>query len=372
MSFQFQVIIVLVLGVWASYQDLRYKKVKNWLLVSALAASVSLSIAYPSSYSVWPTNIKVINTICAAAASIVLWRSQIWPAGDAKLFTAFSILLPLDYYVNHFIPYFPAFSMLINTFFIGFSILTFMAIVDTVRHALAFMLGGSTNRGRLLTLSQEARQGLPAFIKTIILLMVFFLTTRVLMDYVISLNGNTYSKFVVLQFLLSFLIYRQVFQFIKKQVSIPLCIMLLVAGLFMKLTLMERDYYNFFIYIISLFRLAFLFVVSLQVLITVFELYIRKRQSIYVHISNLKEGMIVDRETWEKISNEARNGGGDLGKHLPDGLMKYQVELLIKHFPADPPVLVNRTFPFAPVLFCGMLLTMLLKQSALHVIVSRL
>ena len=62
------------------------------------------------------------------AISIILWYKNIWGGGDAKLFTIYSLLLPLTYYQNGFINYFPSITLFINTF-VPISLILFISLV---------------------------------------------------------------------------------------------------------------------------------------------------------------------------------------------------------------------------------------------------
>ena len=364
-------ILVLVLGVWASYQDIRYKKVKNWLLLAALAAFALIVTAGPGLTASWPASLLALNGFIAMIAAVLLWTSQIWPAGDAKLFTVFSLILPFDFYVRHFTPYFPSFTILINTFFIGLAILVLAVVMDLAHHAVVWIRRSRSDRQTIVEqIRAQAQSGLPVFIKSLSLLIVIFMITRMLLDYLLVIEGNIFSKLVVFQFLITFMVYRQVFQFIKKRIPTSVCLVVLGVGLLVKLALLGFDFYLFYYYLRYLVRLALVFIVVLQILIDAFGFYIKKRQSLYLPVSSLRPGMIVDRETWDKLIQEVRKYGVAIGKQLPDGLQQHQVKLLAGNLPAELPVLVNRTYPFAPILFCGVLLTMLLRQSALHLMIS--
>lgn len=366
-------ILVLLLGAWASYQDIRYKKVKNWLLLATLGMFALIVTVGPGLTAPWPVSLLLMNGSIAAVAAVLLWRGQIWPAGDAKLFTVFSIIIPFDFYMAHFTPYFPSFAILINTFFTGLSILTFMVVMDLGRNTVLLIQRGRAGKRDFMNKArEEAREELPVFFKSLMLLMVAFLTTRVLLDYAFSFENDIFSKLAVLQFLITFLLYRQISQFIRKRIPILYCLLFLGAGLFLKLALMRFDFPQFFSYLLLLLRLALLFVAALQALTAAFGFYIKKRQSVYLMISDLKQGMIVDSESWDKLVGEIRQKDVVIGRQLPDGLQAHQIELISGNLPGELTVLVNRTYPFAPILFCGVLLTMLLRQSMLHIILSRL
>lgn len=55
-----------------------------------------------------------LNAGLALLAGFLIFHLDYWSAGDAKLFFAIALLLPLKYYFRHFLPGFPAFSLFLN------------------------------------------------------------------------------------------------------------------------------------------------------------------------------------------------------------------------------------------------------------------
>ncbi|MBU1704457.1 MAG: hypothetical protein KJ922_03765, partial [Nanoarchaeota archaeon] len=56
------------------------------------------------------------NIILASVAAILFWLVHLWSAGDAKLFIAYTFLLPLNIFKLGYEPNFPAMAVLINVF----------------------------------------------------------------------------------------------------------------------------------------------------------------------------------------------------------------------------------------------------------------
>ena len=55
-----------------------------------------------------------LNSASALLCGFLIFHIGYWSAGDAKLFFAVSLLLPLKYYFRHFLPVFPAFCLFLN------------------------------------------------------------------------------------------------------------------------------------------------------------------------------------------------------------------------------------------------------------------
>ena len=111
--------IILFFGIITSYEDLKFGKIRNkWILVSIsysvfiLLLANFVGIEINQSYMA----VFVINLLLSSVVGILLWRIHLWSAGDAKLFFAYSIIIPLTSYKLGFTRFFPSYILLINTF----------------------------------------------------------------------------------------------------------------------------------------------------------------------------------------------------------------------------------------------------------------
>ncbi|HRZ40086.1 MAG TPA: hypothetical protein P5246_03660, partial [Candidatus Omnitrophota bacterium] len=98
---------------------MRTKRISNRVIARALLAGVLVYGAglIAGAMSVTYVLQAGLNTLTAFAAGFLIWKLNLWPAGDAKFFMACSFLIPLQYYSKQFF-YFPAFSFLMNMFLI--------------------------------------------------------------------------------------------------------------------------------------------------------------------------------------------------------------------------------------------------------------
>jgi len=113
---------IIVLGIAASWTDLRSHVIKNSHLVIALTYGFFAYVVYFYLEQAKGTPILndmlgvVINTTITMVASYMLWHVAIWTAGDAKLFIVFAFLVPISVYQKGFVPFFPGIALLVNTF----------------------------------------------------------------------------------------------------------------------------------------------------------------------------------------------------------------------------------------------------------------
>lgn len=134
---------VLAFGLISTYTDIRKRIIHNKLILIMLVTSVVMHtlslIFYPSLWVSIPN--FLINMGFSILVGILLWAISLWPAGDAKLFIAYSSLIPLGLFVNYGNP-FVSFDFLINTFvpifFVMFIFLIIKSKPSEIKKSLKF------------------------------------------------------------------------------------------------------------------------------------------------------------------------------------------------------------------------------------------
>jgi len=130
LSLLFGSIIIFIGGV-TSYEDIRYGKIKNKWILSGLIGGILIFLLGISLGIIdnWAYIQKVIiNTFIALVVGYLMWQYKLWAAGDAKLFALYAFLVPLNYYSNWYLEYFPSFVLLVNTFLLALCFLLAKAI----------------------------------------------------------------------------------------------------------------------------------------------------------------------------------------------------------------------------------------------------
>jgi hypothetical protein len=106
---------ILALGIVTSYEDIKEGKIRNKYIIAATLLSVTINCLLYYFGFVEITYLLRISAyfLASLAVGFALWLVKIWSAGDAKLFAAFSILVPLDTYRFRTTPL-PTIEILIN------------------------------------------------------------------------------------------------------------------------------------------------------------------------------------------------------------------------------------------------------------------
>ena len=126
---------VLLIGAVTMYEDFKFSKIRNrWVkagLVYTLSVYLSAIFLYTlcihkgispnisegifsliASFDKW-----LINLMMSTLVAFMLWRFNMWGAGDAKLFIVYAALIPLGrYHRVYFNYYFASLSLLLNIF----------------------------------------------------------------------------------------------------------------------------------------------------------------------------------------------------------------------------------------------------------------
>lgn len=121
------IVILLILGLLITLEDFKSGKIRNkWvrlgfflgLIYFFISAGITILYCfrivnfdfYPSIYYL----AVFYNTFIAFVLGFALWHFKLWAGGDAKLFTFYVFLIPLDFYSNWYFKYWPALALMIN------------------------------------------------------------------------------------------------------------------------------------------------------------------------------------------------------------------------------------------------------------------
>jgi hypothetical protein len=101
---------IIALGIITTFEDIRDGRIRNiWILLA-----VSYSAAIHIILEVFDLD-YLLSLALSFGAGYALWRADLWSAGDAKLFVAFTSLLPAGSYLG-ISELIPSLTLLVNTF----------------------------------------------------------------------------------------------------------------------------------------------------------------------------------------------------------------------------------------------------------------
>ncbi len=357
-------IFIVGLGFLTTYEDLKKKVVRNRVILAALLAAPILHayqlLQTPEMISLIPN--LLINLIFSVFVGFLIWLINIWPAGDAKLFIAYSFLLPLDIYAIRNSP-FVSFDYIINIFVPIFIFMFFLLLLRSKRSEIVESLRSAFDPYRI-------------FMASVVIFgfLWFFMG-------LLSLAGIPFNYFIIV--ILLFIV-MEVFERIG---TYSLEVIFVVAAV-VRLLVDYRNVFTFaYLYHLITVLLAFVifryFVVELG-----FRGYTVKKK-----IEELRPGMCLA----EGIVENERDGRIEYGKErithfsIPqilkeritkkyihtvsfEGLTEDDVRRILKlrregKIKFDE-ILVHTTMPFAFFLFLGVLMTIFFKGSFVNFLKS--
>ncbi len=355
----FLIPFILFFGIITSYQDYKENKIRNKWIISALIYSfivffgivsysysqgIALNLSYIYDY--------FLNIFFALFAGLLIWYGGLWPAGDAKLFIAYSALIPLSIYKWGYVQHFPAFIILVNTFTPIFIFYFFKLMFKTSVKEKMEVVKGMFN--------------LKFLISSALFIFAFI--------WIIKLGLNLANKYTTLAnniFVIIALLFLILFIFnrVLKVNLLVLCILISVIEIFFDYkSIFTIAYLNYFLLIFFLFIFLRYFVINLG-----FGFFSKQ-----IYIEDLKPGMIPAENVIKEKNNHIKkkivplsfltglmdsSEKGRIFRSGSEGLTKEEVEkvkrLHSEGYIKDHYTRIFLTIPFAPFMFFGVLLTIL-------------
>jgi len=119
--------IIFMLSLIITIEDFRFSKIRNkWIklgiLIGVIYYVVLLIFSILGNYNVIQFNyyrfdyylFVFLNTLLSFVFAFTIWNLRLWAGGDAKLFSLYAFLIPLNFYATAYFKYWPSLSLLIN------------------------------------------------------------------------------------------------------------------------------------------------------------------------------------------------------------------------------------------------------------------
>lgn len=333
---------ILLFGIWTSYTDIKKGVIKNYSILLLILTSIFVNI-FLTEIFVTHTLTSGINLIMAITAGIILWLAGIWSAADAKLFIAFSFLLPMMFL-----------SILVNSFVPLFLFLFLYVIIKT----------GFKEKREIFVELLKPRLILNIFLAVLALMCISYIISHV---FKISVN---YFLIVIIFFLIFWIVEQK---FKLKLTYFFLAVTIVSAIFFHRLIFNLSFFLNWMIFSCIIFFIFFLMLLS------------RFVYSKPVKLNELKEGMIPAEIIFQKNQKyvkkpiqfltlltmlRERSSSKPIFGYNPDGVKSEDIQKVLnlyreKKLKFDE-IRICKTMHFAPALFLGVLLTYFAKGSFIY------
>ncbi|MBI2558989.1 hypothetical protein HYW20_06730 [Candidatus Woesearchaeota archaeon] len=334
--------MVLFLGIITSYEDIKFGKIRNkWILVAIVYSIIASSILFSLNY--YDTNylIKILaNGLFSIIFGFAIWYANLWTAGDAKLFFAFTILMPIHKPHSYF-------------FFLTYLSNTFIPLSIILLFYILFKAG---KKKKLFYLKKTFS------IKIIFRLIPFIFGFSWIIGLLLGIAGL--GSNLVLSFAGIFLLY-YIFDAVLKIKILYIGLLLSLARLIFDKSIYSPQFVSQFLLLTFLFMLVRVFLFSVG------SGYLSKE----IKLNDLEKGMIpaeiiikINGKYAKRMKSFSLIGsiwhnkiGKPLFRNLARGLSNKDI-LKLKSLQKKLPfktLRIQTTMPFAPFLSLGALLTII-------------
>ncbi len=355
-----------LLGAWVTYEDLRYGKIRNRLLGISLVVGVlwnlwlfvharlGLNDFVPADRALAYLGAVGLDTAISLLLGFVMWLFRLWAAGDAKLFAVLTLLLPLRYYKENLLAYFPSFVLFFNTFIVFFALLALEFLVKvTVRffrgrlyrqHGVAWALFRDKVLARPLNT-----------LKVVVGLLVLFLIIKWIRVFLRDWLWEGFHLNQTLLFVVLFVVLEPLRDFFRKPWVFGTCLTGLVSSF--AYWAVVGDYAS----MIDVVSMS-LFVILLLVFKALYDLYTDHFDVREVMPVELHPGTVLSDRQLVKLTSDSEFNNERFGTMEADGLSAEQVEVLVTWLVKNKPeerLEVCNTIPFTPGIVLGTLATVI-------------
>lgn len=349
---------IILLGIITTYTDFKEGKIKNKHIVMALAYSfivyIILIFLNISTIRIGYFIELLIMWALTLVTGFIIWHVGLWTAGDAKLFFAFTTLIPLSVFKHGHIPYFDSTNILVNTFVPAFFFLFFLLMFKTNLKQKIFFLKKSLQPKEIF--------GLTIFLFAFTwIIKIMFKTANLPMNYFIT---------IFLLFLIMVLLEKVIFISLFKIV-----IVISIFRMIFDYSIYSLDFIKGFVLILALFIFLRFFIIrmSFYSLTKEIDIGLLKKgmvpaESVYIEKGKYKKqdlmffSLCTFLQEKVKKKNYLFSPTDPLSEKNVKKLKKLEKKLGFEH------LRIQQTVPFAPFLFFGVLLTLLAQGNIFTVI----
>lgn len=310
------------------------------------------------------------NTLLALITGYALWKMELWSAGDSKLFLLFSFLLPLNFYSFSYISHFPAFNLLINIFAVSIA-----AVILKILHgiparittgAIRFRWNPSGLSAWAAGIKKTLIEKWPVFIVMFAFFNAAFFAAHLLQAKAKSNESAFLLNVGFLVFMLVVIgkVSSKIDEIITRYPSLrKASFIFILACLYFLIIKAPRTGAT----VAAGARTIIVFMALVGIVRKALELYLKHSDVKRIKIGDLLPGTVLSIESKKTVRQSAVSGAMYM-----DGLTGEDITAIREKLPPELEVEVITTIPFAPLAFCGLILTIVIRQSMIHLVAGLL
>ncbi len=382
---------IFIIGLITSFEDFKYGKIKNkWIKIGFLWGITIFGLYILWNFTFWifehfgisPYSFSVfkfsylgeviLNTSIALGIGFLMWFWNVWSAGDAKLFTLFSFLLPLKFYSKTYLSYFPSFALLLNIFIVALGIFLII-LVFTFIHRTFIKKKETLTEEEKINRKKEFKNNIFLLFKEILnLLVIFFVMVSFFGLFFKSIIGENLTYFftvilglekwvLLITFLGVFVFLMKFLQKIKKVFYIA-AVVLLIWFFYKWIGLNQSPV----LIMKPMLSVTAIIIFGGFTFRKMFDWYVKEKEIQKVKTGELKPGMRLTEETINTLKGkEGKLFEKSIGKIYSDGLNIEQI-VFLKKFAEEKGIKLLEVYkpsPFAILIFIGLIVTILFRGS---------
>lgn len=361
-----------LIGSICSYTDLKYGKISNKWVGAGFIYGLTLflllflydRIFFQNTDNITFLSESLLNGVLALLAGYALWHLKLWSAGDGKLFALYALLVPLGFYSNVYVSYFPSFNLLINLFFP-------LLIVLMTGAAFSAFKGRKQIFEELSKRDNWTPDKLKKGFLVIFKMLLDFVFIIVVIKNLFRLGGDLFGTEIgfnpFLVYFLLLLIMQHFSRFRSRSKKIELGIYATIIG-YCTFLVLDGNIES----LMSIIRTAVTFMVLIGLTRYLLDLYIRRNEIRQVKVKDLKKGMNPSGSFTKFLLEKMKiyKDGDELESFQwvdAAGFNEHQVKTIREMFADDQDygIEVYKTFPFAPFLFLSASISVMTQSSFL-------
>jgi len=359
----------LVLGLIFSIDDIKRYKVKNNLILLGFIWGIVVYITlFLTGYLAASIFKKILfNVLIAFIFAVIIWRLGFWAAGDAKIFSLFAFLLPVELNTSfQMFNYRFLISFLGNIFILIILYLFFDFSIRFIKDFIAFNVNFNENIQKLkFRFFSYWDKVYRKKIDLVIMLWGFFC-----MLILIRLIGDIFNRIFfswqgkTIYYFFLFFIFRFFTRIIRKRKD---CVLVATIELVFYVVYNYSSIGNIAIEQIKGFlSYSLSFIGLFFILNQIFNNYIEKKSTKKISIFDLKPGMVLT----DKMKSVLKCN--DIGTIYPDGLTRQQVQSIKDNVGLNKSgieIEICRFIPVVPFIYLGYIITYLIKPVIIKLLV---
>ena len=355
-AWKFAAFFFILISLYCSYTDIKERRVRNWLLGWGMVCGFCF---YVFSYPKLVTPITFfLNFIIAIILAFLLWRLNVWAAGDGKFFIFSSVFAYLLNPSNIFADTqfnLPVILVILANAFILALLYVFLQTIVTFfsRVYFAFIQRNINKIFHNLWVRISKRE----FIFLQLKIFFFYIATLILVSVFLKRIFTVITvepKYYFLVYLFLVFTYSQ-----ARKILVKIKLSYLILLLFLVVMLFTVDMF-------SIARTAFRFFIFLGILRGCINWYIQKEQTRMVSPEELKPHMLLASQEISSLPSEQQ----PKIRFFSDGLTIEQAKNLSSYFKSKKreEIKIYNTFPFVPFIVISLITTYFLKGKLLNIL----